>query len=215
MNFSESLALKAVSILLALILWITILGFKREDISVPVKLEPLLPPGMMITSKIPHHIQFTLSGPRVWLKEAQRNITPIRPDLRHTRDKEIEFSISENLLGELPPSVRVKDFYPQQVAISLEEVIERYVTVKPTLTGTPHPDYEIASVKVSPSKISVSGPKRLLEGEEYLGTEPFDISGLQSSKEGEVLVEVDEGSGYQLSRVRIVRLRVSVRKVSK
>ena len=94
MHFSESLALKAVSLLLALILWITILGFKREEIRKNVKLEPLLPPGMVIINKIPSHIQFTLSGPRVVLKNIEKKLQPIRPDLRRTKETTIGFSIS-------------------------------------------------------------------------------------------------------------------------
>src|SRR5215210_1900531 len=80
--FSESLALKAVSLLLALILWITILGFKREEMKKNVKFEPLLPPGVVLVNKIPQFIQFTLSGPRVLLKDIEKKTQPIRPDLR-------------------------------------------------------------------------------------------------------------------------------------
>src|SRR4051812_37924478 len=125
-HFSESLALKAVSLLLALILWITILGFKREEIKLNVKLEPLLPPGVMITNRIPSHIQFTLSGPRVLLKDVEKKIQPIRPDLRRTRESAIGFAVSEDLLGELPPGVRVTGFYPPNILIRMEEVVEKY-----------------------------------------------------------------------------------------
>jgi YbbR domain-containing protein len=213
MQFSESLALKAVSILLALILWITILGFKRETIVVHVKLEPRVPLGMMIVNKIQPTIQFTLTGPRVWLKEAEKRIAPIRPDLSHARDNNIEFSISENLLGELPPTVLVKDFSPTQISIQLEEVVERYITVKATLVGSPAPGYEVSHVKVIPSKVAVSGPKRLLEREEFISTEPFDIKDLEGTREGEAVVEVEENKGYQLSREKSVSLRVTTRKV--
>src|SRR5580698_5558003 len=98
MQFSESLALKAVSLLLALILWITILGFKREELKKNVKFEPLLPPGVVLTNKIPQYIQFTLSGPRVLLKDIEKKTQPIRPDLRHTHDNTVVLSISEDLI---------------------------------------------------------------------------------------------------------------------
>lgn len=213
MQFTESLALKAVSLLLALILWITILGFKREELKKNVKLEPLLPPGMMITNKIPPYIQFTLSGPRVWLKEAEKKIQPIRPDLRRSRDTTIGFSISEDLIGDMPVGVRVTSFYPPQVLIHLEEVVERYVPVKPTLSGSPSPGHEVANVKVSPTKVAVSGPKSLLQAMESVGTEPFDIQDLQGSKEGVVAAEVDAAQGLQLSRDKVIKVRVMTKKV--
>ena len=56
-------------------------------------LEPLLPPGVVITNKIPSYIQFTLSGPRVLLKDVEKKIHPIRPDLRRSRETTIGFSM--------------------------------------------------------------------------------------------------------------------------
>ena len=215
MHFSESLALKAVSLLLALILWITILGFKREEIKKNVKLEPLLPPGMMITNKIPAYIQFTLSGPRVLLKDVEKKIQPIRPDLRKTRETTIGFSVSEDLIGELPPGVRVTGFYPPNILIRLEEVMERYIEVKPTLRGSPAAGYEIKDVKVIPSKVAVSGPRSLLFSLESVGTEALDVQDLKGSKEATVAVEVDSVQGFQLSRDKVVRVRLNTKRVPK
>jgi len=215
MAFSESLALKAVSLLLALILWITILGFKREEIKKNVKLEPLLPPGMMIVNKIPSYIQFTLSGPRVVLKNIEKKIQPIRPDLRRTRETTIGFSIGEDLLGDLGNGVRVTGYYPPNILIRLEEVIERYIPVKPTFRGKPADNFEVGTVKVTPPKVAVSGPKSLVEMTESVGTEPFDIDGLNQPREGLATVEVDETQGFQLSRERLVRVKVSPKKVLK
>jgi len=213
MYFTESVALKVVSLLLALILWITILGFKHEEIKKNVKLEPLIPLGMMITNKIPAYVQFTLSGPRVLLKDVEKKIQPIRPDLRRTRESTIGFAVSEDLIGELPSGVRVVGFFPANVLIRLEEIIERYVDVKPTFRGNPAEGYEISSFKVFPSKVAVSGPKSLLLALEYIGTEAFDIQDLKGVKEGIVSAEVDTNQGLQLSRDKVVRVRVSTKKV--
>ncbi|MBI4405779.1 MAG: YbbR-like domain-containing protein [Deltaproteobacteria bacterium] len=213
--FSESLALKAVSLLLALILWITILGFKREELKKNVKFEPLLAPGMMITSKIPNHIQFTLSGPRVLLKDAEKKIQPIRPDLRHTRESTIPITISDDYLGELPMGVRVVSFYPPNLIVRVEEVLEKYVPVKPTIKGTPASGYELAIIRAEPNRVAVSGPKSFLETLDSVGTEPVDLTDIKGSKELVVGVEVDASQGYRLSRDRTVRVRVITKRVSK
>jgi len=213
MAFTESLALKAVSLLLALILWITILGFKREEIKKNVKLEPLLPPGVMIVNKIPAYIQFTLSGPRVLLKDVERKIQPIRPDLRRGRDRMLTFSVSEDLIGELPVGVRVVGFYPAQINIQIEEIVERYVPVGPTLRGSTAPGYEVAATLSTPSKVAVSGPRSLVNQLESVGTEPIDVEGLKGTKEADAEVEVDTTQGFQLSRDKLVRVRVTARRV--
>lgn len=213
LQWSESLALKAVSLLLSLILWVTILGYRREEVKKMVRLEPQLPPGMMIVNKIPTAIQFTLSGPRVMLEAAQKRIQPIRLDLTHTRQTTNGFSVTEDLLGELPPGVRVTYIYPPQVLIRLEEVTERYVQVQPTLKGKLAPGYEVVAAKASPSKIAVSGPKALLESLEFIGTEALDIEAKQANIDGLVEAEVDETQGFQLSREKEVKVHVTVRKV--
>lgn len=213
--FWESFALKVVSFLLALILWVTFLGLKREEMHKRVKLEPLLAPGIMITNKIPSHIDFTLSGPRLLLKSVDKKLNPIRPDFRHNRESTIGFTISDELLGELPKEVRVLAFTPSSVLIRLEEVVERYVPVSPTLRGSTAAGYEIVQVETTPSKIAVSGPKSLLTRVDSVGTEPIDIEGLTGIKETEGQVEVDVNQGFQLSRDSVVKVKIKTRKVSR
>jgi len=212
--FWESFALKVVSFLLALILWVTFLGLKREEMHKRVKLEPLLAPGTMITNRIPTHIDFTLSGPRLLLKSVDKKLNPIRPDFRRNRESTIGFTISEELLGELPKEVRVVGFSPTSVLIRLEEVVERYLPVSPTLRGATESGWEIQSVTTVPSKIAVSGPKSLLGRVDSVGTEPIDIDHLTGVKEAEVLAEVDATQGFTLSRDSSVKVRIKARKVT-
>ena len=213
-QWSESLALKAVSLLLSLILWVTILGYRREELKKNVRLEPQLPPGMMIVNKIPAAIQYTLSGPRVMLEVANKRIQPIRLDLTHTRQATNGFSLTEDLLGELPPGVRVTYIQPPQVLIRLEEVVEKYIPVKATVSGKLAPGYEVVAVKANPSKIAVLGPKGLLDSLEFIGTEAFNVDGIRSNQEGVVDAEVDTSQGFQLSRDKTVKVRVIVKKVN-
>jgi YbbR domain-containing protein len=212
-HFSESLALKAVSILLALILWVTILSLKSEEKKIRVPLQPLLPAGTQIINSIPSGIEFTLSGPRVWLNELEKRVQPIQPDLRRTRDTTIGFSISEDLLGELPVGVKVLNYYPSQILIRLDEIGEKYILVKPNIRGAPAKGYEVVEVKAIPSKIAVSGPLSILESLEAVGTEELSVDNLRGSKDATVNVEVDEQKGLKLSREKEVRVRVIARKV--
>lgn len=212
-QFSESLALKAVSILLALILWITILSLKAEEKKITVPLQPLLPAGTQIINSIPNSIEYTLSGPRVWLNELERRVQPIQPDLRRTRDTTIGFSVSEDLLGELPVGVKVLSFYPTQILIRLDELGEKYILVKPNLAGNPARGYEVVEVKTNPTKVAVSGPLSVLESLEAVGTQELSIENLKGNKESVATIEVDEQKGLKLSRESKVRVKVITRKV--
>jgi len=207
-SFSEGLALKAVSLLLALILWITILGFKREEQRLDIHLEPLLPPGMVITNNIPSSIQFTVSGPRVLLRDLHSRVGPIRPDLRRTRETTIGFSITEDLIGKLPNGVKVIAFSPPNILIRLEELVERSIRVKPVLMGTPAPGYQIRKVILTPDRVTVIGPKSYLDVLDFVNTEPFSIEALDGVRDGVASIEIDQADGFSLGKDRVVRIRV-------
>lgn len=211
--FTESFALKAVSILLALILWITILSLKPEEKKIRVPLEPLLPVGTQIINSIPNSIEFNLEGPRIWLSELEKRVQPIQPDLRKTRDTTIGLSISEDLLGELPTGVKVLSFYPTQILIRLDEMGERYIPIKPNLSGSPGRGFQVKSIQTSPSKVAVSGPLSVLESLEAVGTQEISIEKLKGNKDFLVGVEVDQQKGLKLSRESQVKVRVKIEKV--
>lgn len=210
---SESLALKAVSLLLALILWITVLGFKKEEFKKNVKLELLLPPGMMVVNRVPQYIQFTLSGPRMALRNVEKKEAPYRHDLRHTRDSSVVLQVNEDLIGDLPNGVRVTSFFPPTITIRLEEVTESYVTVKPTLRGQIADGEEISMVKAWPGKVAIAGPRSLLAQLEAVGTETIDVTGLSGTKEAVAVVEVDAEQGFRLSRDQVVKVKITTKKV--
>jgi len=212
LTFSESLALKAVSLLLALILWITILGFKKEELQANVKFEPLVAPGMVITSRIPKYIQVTLSGPRVLLKDVERKLEPIYLDLRRHRESIVPVAITDDMLGEFPRGVHVNSYTPSILSIRLEEIVEKYLPVKPTLRGSPAKGHIVSRVKVIPAKVGVSGPRSYLEALEFVATEIVDTQGLKGRKEVVVAVEVDATQGFRLSRERVVRVVVTTKK---
>lgn len=117
----EPTFLKAMSFLLALILWITTLCFRRLEQKQDVRIEILLPMGAHLLNRVPSKIQFGLSGSRVMLLEAKARIQPIRLDLTKNRESTVGFSVTEDLLGELPRGVRVVSISPSQILIQLSK----------------------------------------------------------------------------------------------
>jgi len=215
MNFTESLALKVVSLLLALILWITILGFKREEINRSVKFEPMFPPGKVLLTPIPTQIHLTIVGPRVLLKDEEKRLHPLRPDLRHRQENTIALPISEELLDELPPGVKVTSIQPKDVLIHLDDVVEKQIAVRPNFLGALPAGWEIAAVVVSPRTVSVTGPKTRLESMAAISTEPIPLQDMTESTTREVAVEADFSQNLQLSREKIVSVRITLRKIRK
>ncbi len=212
---AEGLALKAVSLLLALILWITILGFKKEEKRLSVKLEPILAPNMVIANKIPSTLEFNIVGSRIVLRDFEKKIQPIRPDLRKSPETTIGFSVNAELLGELPHGVKIISYFPPSVIITLEELTEKYVTVKPRIVGTVANGFEILTVKTEPSKVAIRGPKSLMRNVESISTEDVDVEGLNGQKEAIVAIEVDEERNFRTSREKVVKVIVMTKKIKR
>ena len=210
MFFKESLALKVVSLLFALILWITILGFKKEEVRRSVRLEPMLPPGMMVTNKIPSQIQFTLLGPRLLLKDLDRKLQPIRPDLRRTGETTIGFSVNEDLLGDLPPGVRVISFYPSNILIHLESAITKALPIKVITVGRVAEGYTVRKIEIEPKEVVVSGPKGALKVLTAVDTEPLNLTGLEKTGSQSVELDSETLQGLQIEGDRHVRVTVTV-----
>ena len=66
---------------------------------------------------------------------------------------------------------------PGDVVIRQEKKVTRTLLVDPTLTGFPSMGYELSQYFVSPSSITVVGPRSVVESLESLSTEAIDLSG--------------------------------------
>jgi hypothetical protein len=197
-----------VGILLALILWVTILGLKKEEMKKTVRFEPLLPPGMVITNKIPSSILFTFVGPRVLLKTVEKRLQPIRPDLRRSQENTISIAVNDELLGKLPTGVRVAGFYPPTILIRLDELVEKMVPVHVVWTGKPAPGYKIHKVQVIPDRVPVLGARMHMGELKGLDTVAFDITRLTASSETDLEIEIDPEL-YQTPGPRTVHVRIT------
>lgn len=218
LSWSESFALKAVSLLLALILWITILGFKKEELEKRVPLKPLHSPDLMITNEIPSHITFVLSGPRVLLKKVEQGIGAIQPDYLRAQEGVVGFPVREDLIGELPTGVRVVSFTPVMVQIRLEKVLQRAIPVHPIVHGEAPEGMEVVKT-ATPARVQVIGPKSVIEGLEFIPTEAISISANDpkgaDTKAVEAALEVDKMQKIQLIGDKAVQVKIRYKKKTK
>lgn len=213
LSVGESIALKLVSLLLALILWISIIGFKSEEVIKRVKFEPLLPPGMVLMSEIPSYIEYTFSGSRVLLKDVERRIQPIRPDLtKKDQDRALRLVLTSDMIGDLPAGVKVTSIAPQTVVLRLEELVEKYLEVKAIFQGLPE-GVQVAKVKTNPSKVAISGPKSVIDSIDSVRTQAIDLSEVKSTKEFVVALDIDESQGLHLTGDKNVQVVVFVKKM--
>jgi YbbR domain-containing protein len=115
-------------------------------------------------------------------------------------------------LRDIPAGVKILSHRPTSFVIQLEEIIEQEVPVRPTLRGLPAPGFEIAHVHATPAKIAVAGPRSRFEDLPFIGTEVIDTQDISATKEVVAPVEVDPNKGFRLSREKVVKVKVVVRR---
>lgn len=177
MNFAESLALKAVSLLLALILWVTILSLKPEERTYSPKLEPKFAPGMALISALPE-VKFTYQGSRIALKDFEAKAKEDKSFDLNPRETVVEIQ-TKDLAPQLPKGIKLISYSPATLVYRLEERAERAIPVKPNFTGQPADGFEMGTIKVEPPKAVVSGAKSYVTALDFVETLACDITGLK------------------------------------
>jgi YbbR domain-containing protein len=81
----------------------------------------------------------------------------------------------ENVLLELPTGIRLEEIQPNRIAVKLEAVAEREVTVRAETEGALPENFEIYSRTVSPAKVRVRGPESFIKSLDFVSTEKISV----------------------------------------
>src|SRR5690606_14263656 len=63
--------LRAVALVITLLLWVTVLGGKKVEVTKRVTLDYQYPKNFIIANQVPSEVTFRVSGPRAFLNEFQ------------------------------------------------------------------------------------------------------------------------------------------------
>ena len=178
MNFREALfgnwPLKVTSVLLSMLLWVVAATEEPGSRVVPGRLIIDPPPGRTILSA-PATVSVHLTGPRRELLKLQASgikITRAIPDTVTGRRAVIMLSPSDLAIPR-GINVRVEDLEPRAVAVELDSVSSREVTVHPIVEVEPQRGFGlIGAVQVTPGRVLVSGPADLVTKLESVSTLP-------------------------------------------
>ena len=108
--------------------------------------------------------------------------------------------------------VQVTQVFPASVMLTLEEIGERRVPIRPTVDGDPAEGFVIQEVTVEPKDVLVVGPTRDLEPLEYAITETVSVEGATANVTRMVNVGVADAA-LRLREARSARVTVVVVKI--
>lgn len=189
--FLDNLTLKAISLVLAFLLWVQIAGQQRVQRPIAVPLEFInMPEGIEITNEYPKEINIVISKPSsVRMDESQ--LTAVI-DMSGSEPGNSLVTLTERSIRNIPPGVAIEGIERRRIRLDLEQVRSKVVEVVPEIQGQPAEGYQLVEARANPVEIQITGPVSRLEKVATAQTEPIDITGRSAPFSRNVYVDLED-----------------------
>jgi YbbR domain-containing protein len=153
---------KIVSVLLAILLWVYVIGIRGPDTTKSVEAQLMavnVPQGYVLAEALPT-VTVTLAGPMNTLWNVTSGYVTPTVDFRGRSEGSFIASVQAQVVG--LTGVTVEDVDPKEVNVQLERVETISVPVHVEVSGTLPPSLVLGTLRVEPESIEVSGPGSLV-----------------------------------------------------
>jgi YbbR domain-containing protein len=169
--------LKLLSILLAVLLWMTVAGEETVErgLRVPLELQQF-PPGLEIIGDVPTTVDVRVRGGSGLLGRLGAGDVIAVLDLRTARPGRRLYTVTTEQMR-VPFGIDVVQIVPSAIAMAFEPSATRQVKVVPAVDGRPAPGYIVGSATVDPASVEIIGPESAVKRATEALTEPVSVSG--------------------------------------
>ena len=188
----RNLALKFLSISLAVLLWFTVSGeptIVERGLRIPLEFQNI-PDGLEIVGDTPDTVDVRVRGSSAILSRLEPGEVVAVLDLQTARPGSRLFDlVTEQVRA--PFGVEVAQVAPATIPLDLERSgPPREVPVVPAVEGEPAPGYVVGEVSSEPATVLVVGPESRLQQLTEAMTEPVVVAGATAPVTAEVTVGV-------------------------
>ena len=171
----ELWALRAVALVIAIVLWVSVMGGRNHEITKKVTLEYQLPPTLVLANQPPEEVTIRVSGPKAFLKELEaKNLSRSIP-LMTAKVGEYAVTLDEQVL-DLPLGVRILSRSQDSVTVKLDRAVQKRVPIRASLPTSLPEGYRILSVTLKPSTVEVRGAQARVAALESIPTEAIQLA---------------------------------------
>ena len=179
MNFrwlTENLGWKTLSVAVAFLLWLGIVGEPEQSISITIPIEyKNVPPDLEISSEMPDKVRVEVRGPSRRLTPAGLTTAAVIINLAPAQTPgERTFTIEESNL-ELPTGVIMSRAVPSQIRVRLERRAAKDIPIRVKFEQQPAAHFRIKRTEVTPPLLRVLGPESRVGHVMFAETDPIDI----------------------------------------
>lgn len=204
---------KLLSVVIALLLWVAIVGEQELATAVDVPVEYRnFPKTFEVSSGMVNRVNLFIRGPSGKLNDSFLKDVTVVVDLEGVRRPgDWTFNLDDRSIH-IPVGLALERAIPNQIRMRFEERFARDVPVQIRYADKPMPGYRIARQEVSPEYLRVVGPRSRVELVQFLDTDPIDLNGIITESETRVTTFVDDPQlridGNSTVRVRLVMERI-------
>jgi YbbR domain-containing protein len=205
---TENLALKGVSLGLAMGLWFVIAGETTSEIglSVPVEMQNF-PRDLELVGDPADAVEVRLRASPGIIHALVSGEVSAQIDLAGAGEGERIVHLTPESIR-VPFGVKVVRITPAILTLNFEQTLQKTVPIRPRLVGRPAPGHEVAGILSLPAEVRIAGPRSRVGEVESAFTEPVSIEGASVS------VTADRNLGLEDPVLRILgtpRVRVTAR----
>jgi hypothetical protein len=181
--FLEDGITKLVALAITLALWLGVTGLSEtgsDRYKVPLILR--LADNADTTNEPVGQVEIRVGGDKRRLGQIRESDLRVFVDLTNTPPGSHTVSLApDTVLLDLPTGLKLEDIQPNKIAVRLEAVEEKEITVNVDTQGEPADGFEVYSKAVTPSRIRVRGPSSYLRTLSAVSTEKIGLAGKTSS----------------------------------
>jgi YbbR domain-containing protein len=215
--FVEDWNLKLLSLAIAIVLWLMVTGQNQPVTAhVNVQLNFIRPQSLEISNDPPRTVDVMLTGSRNKLDDLTSLDLVATVDISDQRSGERVLRLADKAVITLPQGIKVDGYQPSAIPIRLEEMVDRQVPVEPKLEGKPDEGFEVYSVTLNKTTVSVRGPASRVNALQKIATESIWLTGhKQSFPANNVALDVADTKVDLLEPMVNVAIEIGERRIEK
>lgn len=178
--FLEDWGTKLVALGITAALWLGVTGLRPPITKrfAGVSLNLSYSNGMEVTNSPISEVDLVVTGDKSKIDRLRREDLIVSVDLTDVKPGERVIQLTpENINVELPNGLKIDEIQPSKIAVRLEAVEEREVTVTPDTEGNVNEGFEIYGKTVLPARVRVRGPESFIKSLDSVSTEKINLDG--------------------------------------
>lgn len=217
--FLEDWLMKLVALVITFALWVGVTGLSkpRQERMSGIPLTLRLSNNVLVTNSPIQEVDIVISGDERKINQINKNNLIVSLDLTDVQPGDRVVQLTPEIVSvDLPTGIKLDEIQPRRIAVKLEAVEEKEITVNTATEGEVADGLEIYNQTITPQKIRVRGPVSIIKSLASVMTDKIDLAGKGADFTArQVSVNVSNPKATLLDTVVDVTFRIGEKRVEK